>query len=88
MPDLIMHAKIAKYFEGAHYEAWDDLEPPIVRISEDGSMAWVVSRLQVKRTQRPPSGEAREQSFVYAGIMLYEKRDGRWVCVANVSTFE
>ncbi len=26
--------------------------------------------------------------FVYAGIMLYEKHDGKWLRVANVSTFE
>jgi hypothetical protein len=25
---------------------------------------------------------------VYAGIMVYEKKGGRWARVANVSTFE
>jgi len=30
----------------------------------------------------------KEEKFVYAGIMTYEKRDGRWVRVANVSTAE
>ncbi len=76
------------YFRGARYAEWDDLEPPVVRISADGSMAWIVSRLQVKRQAPGPDGTLKERAFVYAGIMTYEKRDGGWVRVANVSTFE
>ena len=30
----------------------------------------------------------REEKAVYARIMTYEKRDGRWLRVANVSTFD
>jgi hypothetical protein len=76
------------YFGGARYEAWDDLEPPVVRVSDDGSLAWIVTRLSVKRTQPGPDGQPRERSFVYAGVMTYERRDGRWIRTANVSTFE
>jgi hypothetical protein len=76
------------YFKGARYFEWDDLEPPIVRVSGDGSMAWMITRTRVRRTQPDAAGVAKEVSFVYAGIMTYEKRDGRWVRVANVSTFE
>ena len=78
----------AEYFRGAKYYEWDDLEEPIVRISKDASMAWMITRLRVRRVQRDAAGGEREEKFVYAGIMTYEKRDGRWVRVANVSTFE
>ena len=76
------------YFKDAKYFEWDDLEPPIVRVSADASMAWMIVRTKVRRTQKDSSGAEREEKFVYAGIMTYEKRDGRWVRVANVSTFE
>ena len=76
------------YFRGARYAEWDDLEPPVVRISADGSMAWIVTRLGVRRQAPGPDGALQERAFVYAGIMTYEKRDGGWVRVANVSTFE
>jgi hypothetical protein len=76
------------YFEGAVYHEWDDVEPPIVRVSADGSMGWVITRTRVRRTQKDTSGSDKETRFVYAGIMTYEKREGRWVRVANVSTFE
>jgi hypothetical protein len=76
------------YFRGAKYFEWDDLEEPIVHVSRDGSMAWMITRIRVRRVQKDASGAEREEKFVYAGIMTYEKRDGRWTRVANVSTFE
>ena len=76
------------YFKDAKYFEWDDLEPPIVRVSADASMAWMIVRTKVRRTQKDSSGAEKEEKFVYAGIMTYEKRNGRWVRVANVSTFE
>jgi hypothetical protein len=74
-------------FRGAVYSAWDDLEPPIVRISADATMAWMIVRTHVRRTEPDEAGGRREREFVYAGIMTHEKRDGRWLRVANVSTF-
>lgn len=81
-------AMFTAYFAGARYDAWDDLEEPIIRISDDASMAWMIVRLRVRRVQKDAQGVERDQSFVYAGIMTYEKRDGRWMKVANVSTVE
>jgi len=71
------------YFDGADYLQYEDAEPPAVAVSDDGSMGWVISRTRVRRTQK-----GAERSFVYAGIMTYQKRDGVWIRVANVSTFE
>ena len=78
----------AEYFRGAKYYEWDDLEDPIIRVSKDASMAWMITRIRVRRVQKDAAGAEREEKFIYAGIMTYEKRDGRWVRVANVSTFE
>src|SRR3954471_23892857 len=76
------------YFRDAKYYEWDDVEEPIIRISNDGSIAWMITRTRVRRVQKKPDGAEQEEKFVYAGIMTYEKRDGHWVRVANVSTSE
>jgi hypothetical protein len=76
------------YFRDAKYYQWDDVEEPIIRISNDASMAWMITRTRVRRVQKKADGAEQEEKFVYAGIMTYEKRDGRWVRVANVSTAE
>ena len=72
-----------EYFNCATYHEYVDLEPPIVRVSDDGSMAWVLTRVRARRTQN-----GQESSFVYAGMMAYEKRNGKWLAVGNASTFE
>jgi hypothetical protein len=77
-----------EYFKGAKYYEWDDLEPPIVRVSNDASMAWMIVRTRVRRLQTLSGDETTQRRFVYAGIMVYEKKGGQWVRVANVSTFE
>ena len=78
----------ANYFKGAKYYEWDNIEEPIVRVSNDGSMAWMITRVKVRRVQPDANGKEQETKFVYAGIMTYEKRSGVWMKVANVSTFE
>lgn len=77
-----------QYFRDAKYYEWDDVEEPIIRISNDSSMAWMITRTRVRRVQRNAAGAEQEEKFDYAGIMTYERRDGRWVRVANVSTFD
>ena len=76
------------YFKNAKYYEWDDLEPPVIRISNDATMAWMIVRTKVRRIQKLASGEEKPRAFVYAGIMTYEKQNGRWIRIANVSTFE
>jgi hypothetical protein len=42
----------------------------------------------VRRRQKDAAGVEKERKFIYAGIMTFEKKAGKWVRVANVSTFE
>jgi len=51
-------------------------------------MAWMIVRTKIRRVQKTAHGAEKDEKAVYAGIMTYEKREGRWVRVANVSTFE
>lgn len=80
--------RLRQSFEGVTYHEWEDLEPPVVRVAADGSMGWIATRVGVRLTRADASGAQQEYSFVYAGIDTYEKRDGDWVRVANVSTFD
>jgi hypothetical protein len=47
----------------------------------------MIVRVRVRKTQPDDSGESHERIFVYAGIMTYEKRNGRGLRIANLSTF-
>jgi hypothetical protein len=81
-------ARFREVFRDAKYFEWDDMEPPIVKISDDGSMAWMVVRVHVRRTKKNSEGVEKEETFTYAGITTYEKKGQRWVATSNASTFE
>jgi hypothetical protein len=70
-----------EYFAGAHYYHWDDVEPPIIKVADDASIAWMIIHVRVRRIQN-----ATTQDFEYAGIKTYEKRDGRWVMTTETGT--
>jgi hypothetical protein len=75
------------YLAGAEYERYEDLLVPHAEVSADGTMGWVISKMEVTRTSPNSAGVQERRSFIYAGIMTYEKAGGRWMKVANVSTF-
>lgn len=79
---------LTNYLQGATYLEWDDLEPPVVRVSRDGTMAWLAVRVHSRRTKRTPQGIENEESFVFSGLMALEKHDGKWVRVASATTLE
>lgn len=77
----------AAYFAGAVYHAWDDVRPPIIRMSDDLSMAWVARQVSVERDEPDGEGGMRRTHFVAAWLATYEKRAGDWTMTAVASTF-
>jgi ketosteroid isomerase-like protein len=74
-------------FAGATYQRWEDTEPPRVKISADGSLAWVTRRVAVRRSSVNGDGVEQRTSFVCAYSSTYEKHDDRWKMTSVTSTF-
>jgi hypothetical protein len=72
----------AEYFGRVKYTSWDDVQPPIVRISPDKHMAWMVIQIkaQLADTSGPRAGKPRE--FISSWISTFEKQDGEWRMIA------
>ncbi|MFC1720185.1 hypothetical protein ACFL00_03490 [Pseudomonadota bacterium] len=79
--------KFSHYFEITTFSEYKDLVPPIVKISDDETTAWLIAQVEASGSQKV-SGESRPLHFVSAWIELYEKRDGVWVQTGNVSNFK
>ncbi len=79
--------RLGPYLAATRFSTYADKVPPIVRVSSDGSLGWVIVQVQARGEQTTPSG-ARPLEFVSAWIELYEKKDGRWVRMGNVSNFK
>jgi hypothetical protein len=82
-----VRAKFVQYFKNAQFSAWDDVESPIVRVSEDGNMGWMIVRVRIAYTETDTSGKAIHQNSVGAWMSSYEKHNGGWIMTAVTSTF-
>jgi len=74
------------YLDASTFQAWDDIVPPRIRISEDGTMAYVVVEKRVHLTTRDSAGAPQAERTRFAWLSVYEKVDGRWRLAAIAST--
>ena len=79
-------ARFQAYFDRSTFAEWADLAPPVIRISPDGRMAYVVVLKRVRLTATDSAGVARPEHTVYAWIEVYEKRGGAWTLAVVAST--
>ena len=75
------------YFDGAVYHAWEDVSPPVISISVDGSMAWVARTVRVDREEPGLGGAPWRREFTSAYTATYESTDEGWKMTSVTSTF-
>lgn len=70
------------------YTVYDDLIRPIVKVSKDGSLGWVTVRVYAKGVRLGEEGEPTGPlEFTSAWTELYEKNNGEWRMIGNISNF-
>ena len=80
--------RLGSYLRSTTFQEYRDVADPLVRVSSDGTLGWVIVQIEASGRQTTPEGQPESLEFVSAWIELYEKRDGRWVRVGNVSNFK
>lgn len=80
--------RLGSYLRSTTFSEYRDVIEPVVTISSDGSLGWVIVQVQATGVQTSESGEKEPVQFISAWIELYEKRQGRWLRVGNVSNFK
>lgn len=79
---------LGPYLKQTRFSIYRDRVPPIVKVSADGSLGWVIAQVEARGEYTAENGNVQPLEFVSAWIELYEKRDGRWLRVGNVSSFK
>lgn len=78
--------RFTAYFGAVRFRKWDDVAPPAVRVSADGTLATVIVKKEVVIDLADAAPEAKPQRTVFAWMETWEKRKGRWMLVAVCST--
>jgi len=72
------------YLAATIFTVYRDLKPPVVRVSDDGTLGWVIAEVEVNGMNVTEGVETKVE-VVWAWIELYEKQSGTWKMVGNVS---
>ena len=78
--------RISRYFGNVQFLEWDDIDPPVVRVSKDGSMAYRIVHKHVRLTFENEAGETEEEDTIFAWMEVWEKIDDEWQIMAVAST--
>ena len=79
-------ARFQAYFDRSTFLEWADLAPPLIRVSPDGQMAYVIVQKRVRLSAPDSAGVARGVHTIFAWVELYQKQAGRWTLMAVAST--
>lgn len=74
-----------RYLKSVEFEEHRDLIDPIVRVSDDGTLGWLIARVKITGNRTGSDGEKTPFESTWAWIELYEKHDGLWTRVGEVS---
>jgi hypothetical protein len=80
--------RFAGYLGATTFTEYRDMVEPVVQVSPDGNLGWVIAQVEARGKQVSQDGTEELISFQWAWIELYERRDGRWFRVGNLSNFK
>ena len=78
--------RIGNYFGSVEFIKWDNTAEPIIRFSDDGSLAYAILQKDVILAYPDSIGKAFYDTTHYAWTSIYRKQNGEWKVECNIST--
>ncbi len=70
--------RFSSYFSNVHFLKWDDKQEPIVRFSDDATVAYVAVDKLVITEWKNETGEIMADTTNFAWLSIYKKENGKW----------
>ncbi len=74
------------YFSNVEFLKWDDVSEPIIKFSDDGSMAYTIVDKIVAITYKDENGNTVEDKTHFAWTAIYKKYGDQWEVDCVTST--
>ncbi|MCB1024458.1 MAG: nuclear transport factor 2 family protein [Acidobacteria bacterium] len=81
-----IHERFKNYFASFKFHEWEDIKPPVYKISKDGTLATVTVEKRVRGTYKNDRGEEESDNTIFAWLEVWEKLDGKWKIITVAST--
>ncbi|GJM35167.1 MAG: hypothetical protein DHS20C18_41680 [Saprospiraceae bacterium] len=79
--------RFQKYFDAVEFVKWEDTEAPIIRFSDDATVAYTVVQKEVVTRYAYEGVPPTEESTHFSWVAIYRKIKGEWAidCVASTN---
>jgi hypothetical protein len=82
-------SKITQIFENylniTEFKVYESLMDPIVTVSDDGTLGWVVAQVKIQ-AKRELEGLSHEVDEIWTWITLYKRQNGNWIRMGEVNS--
>ena len=78
--------RMQAYLDSSTFLEWDDITPPVIRISNDETLAYVLVHKRVKLLAKDTSGKQQQEIEVFAWSTTLRKIGGKWKVTSVTST--
>ena len=78
--------RIEGYFGSVEFVKWDDVAPPEIRFSNDGSLAYAIIQKQVILLKTDSLHNKTPDTTDYAWVSIYRRTGNGWKVECNAST--
>ena len=79
--------KFKNYFDSVKFLKWDDIAPPVIRFSDDGTMAYEVVNKKVVISYKDDKNKRVKETTVFAWLTIYRRYGNNWKidCIASTN---
>lgn len=79
--------RFERYFSAVDFEKWDDISPPIIKFSDDYSLAYTIVDKEVVLTYKDDDGILQKERTKFSWVAIYKRYKGEWKidCVASTN---
>ena len=79
-------ARLGPYLASTRFSRYEDVAPPVIALSADGTLGWLACQIEAAGTQLSPGGSPEPLAFGFSWVELYARQNGRWQSIGNASS--
>ncbi len=79
-------ARLGPYLASTRFSRYEDVAPPVVALSTDGTLGWLACQIEAAGTQLSPAGSPEPLAFGFSWVELYARQNGKWQSIGNASS--
>jgi ketosteroid isomerase-like protein len=75
-------------FEFGNLTLFEDLREPIISVSPDGKMAWMIGEFRINYSYKDSIENKQTPGVIEVYLSVWEKKSDKWVEIANAQSYK